>query len=209
MIAGADVPVELGRDEARRLARAELADPDYAQARPSPVQQAIDWLGDRLADLFGALAGATPGGVAGLVVFLLLLVVLVLVIRLRVGKPARRGRVRGEPVFTGAPRTASGHRQAAEHAAERGELAEAVRERFRAVVRELEERGVLDERAGRTAGEAATEAGRLVPQFAGELHSAATLFDEVHYGGRAATVAAYARLSDLDTRLAGARPVAP
>ncbi|HSO03097.1 MAG TPA: hypothetical protein VLQ92_01345, partial [Candidatus Limnocylindrales bacterium] len=39
-----DVPVELTRDQARRLAELELADPAYRAAQPGLVQRAITWL---------------------------------------------------------------------------------------------------------------------------------------------------------------------
>ena len=61
---------------------------------------------------------------------------------------------------------AAGHRAAAEALAAQGHLAEAVRERLRAVVRALEERGVLDPRPGRTSGEVARDAGAAAPALA-------------------------------------------
>ena len=42
-------------------------------------------------------------------------------------------------------------------------------------------------RPGRTADEAAAEAGRALPDRDAELRAAARLFDDVWYGGRAAT----------------------
>jgi hypothetical protein len=81
-----------------------------------------------------------------------------------------------------------------------------VRERLRAVVRSLEERAVLDERPGRTADEAAAEAGRALPDCVAGLRAAAVLFDEVWYGGRPAGPASYAALRDLDAQVQAARP---
>ena len=81
-----------------------------------------------------------------------------------------------------------------------------MRERLRAVVRSLEERAVLDERPGRTADEAAAEAGRALPGCAAGLRSAAVLFDEVWYGGRPAGPESYAALRDLDAQVQAARP---
>ncbi|MBK1788971.1 DUF4129 domain-containing protein [Prauserella cavernicola] len=207
MIRLAEVPVELGRDEAQRAARAELADPAYQAAQPGWFTRAVTWVADRIADFFAGLGG-TPGGVAGLVLVLALVVVLVVVVRLRTGKLARPRRVRGAVVFSGAPRTAVEHRLAAERAQAEGGHAEAVREWFRAVVRELEERGVLDERSGRTAVEAAADAGRQLPGVAAELRAAATVFDDVHYGDRPASAEAVERLAALDASVRERRPVA-
>ena len=60
----------------------------------------------------------------------------------------------------------------------------AVREAFRAVVRQLEERGALDHRPGRTADEAARDAGTVFESLRLDLGQAAGTFDEVAYGER-------------------------
>jgi hypothetical protein len=91
-------------------------------------------------------------------------------------------------------------RRADEHAAA-GRFAEAVRERMRAIVRELEQRGVLDPRPGRTADEVAREAGAVVPAVAGVLRAAAGIFDEVWYGGRRATPHSEALMRQADDRV--------
>ena len=81
--------------------------------------------------------------------------------------------------------------------------AEAIRERLRAIARELEHRGVLDPRPGRTADELCGEAGLRLPVLAGDLRAATSIFDEVWYGGRTATADDEAQLRALDERLAG------
>jgi hypothetical protein len=65
---------------------------------------------------------------------------------------------------------------------------------------------VLDERPGRTADEAAAEAGRALPGQAADLADAARLFDDVTYGGHPAEREHDARLRSLDEALAAARP---
>jgi hypothetical protein len=106
-------------------------------------------------------------------------------------------------VFGSTVLTADEHRAAAERAATAGDLAEAVRERFRAVVRELEQRGVLDPRAGRTVDEVAQEAGTALPLVADDLRGAAVQFDDVWYGGRPATAEGYRQLVCVDDRVRG------
>ena len=81
-------------------------------------------------------------------------------------------------------RTAAELRAAADAAAARGDWSTAVLERFRAVVRSLEERALLDDRPGRTAHEAAEAAAARLPARAAELRRAARLFDDVCYGAR-------------------------
>lgn len=202
MIAG--VPVDLGREEAARLAREELAKEIYRSHRPGLVQRAVRWLLDKGMDLLDKAAGVSPGGHLGLVVLVLLVVVAVVAIRLRIG-PVGRGAATEEALFAGRPRTAAEHRMAAEEHAARGEWAEAVRERLRAVVRSLEERALLDERPGRTADEAAREAGAALPACATDLRDAARLFDDVWYGGRPAGPGSDARMRAVDDAVRAAR----
>ena len=201
----ASVPVELGRDEAAQLAREELAKQIYRDAGPGLVERLVRWLLEQAGRLLDGAAGVSPGGYAGLVVVLLLVAAAVVAVRLKVGPLGRRA-AREEALFVGRTRTAAQHRAAADAHAATGAWAEAVRERLRAVVRSLEERAVLDERPGRTADEAAAEAGRALPSCAAGLRSAAVLFDEVWYGGRPAGPESYAALRDLDARVQAARP---
>ncbi|GGY07633.1 DUF4129 domain-containing protein, partial [Streptomyces anandii] len=77
---------------------------------------------------------------------------------------------------------------------------------MRAIVRSLEERALLDVRPGRTADEAAAEAGRTLPAHSDRLHAAARDFDDVTYGGRRATEQSYHRTARLDRDLENTRP---
>jgi hypothetical protein len=197
-----DVPIDVGRDAARDAATRELSDPAYQAAKPSWIDRALRWVLARVDDLLTGIARVVPGGIVGVLLLILLVVVIIIVIRVRVGKLARNV---SASVFAGKPKTAADHRRAAEEAAARGDLTEAVRERFRAIARGLEERGVLDERSGRTVAELAREAGGRLPEQATALRSAARMFDDVWYGGRPATIQGYQQLADLDLALDGAR----
>ena len=201
----ASVPVDLGRDEAARLAREELAKQVYRDAGPGLVERLVRWLLEQAGRLLDGAAGVSPGGYSGLIVVLLLVAAAVVAVRLKVGPLGRRA-ARDEALFVGRTRTAAQHRAAADAHAAAGAWAEAVRERLRAVVRSLEQRAVLDERAGRTADEAAAEAGRALPSCAAGLRAAAVLFDEIWYGGRPAGPESYAALRDLDAQVQAARP---
>ncbi|HEU4911467.1 MAG TPA: DUF4129 domain-containing protein [Actinomycetes bacterium] len=201
------VPVELGREAAQQAAREELAKQVYRDAGPGLVERLLRWLVERAADLLDEVAGVSPGGYAGIAVLVLLLVAAAVAIRLRVG-PLGRQQESERALFVGGERSADQHRAAAEAHAAAGEWAEAVRERLRAVVRSLEERAVLEPRPGRTADEAAAEAGLSLPSCAGDLRSAARLFDEIWYGGRPAGPESYSALRDLDRAVRAARPTA-
>ncbi|WP_116045154.1 DUF4129 domain-containing protein [Amycolatopsis palatopharyngis] len=202
----AEVPVEIDREAAREAARAELADPVYAEAQPSWFDRLVKWGLDRIGEMIDGVTGLVPGGPVGLVVLVLVLAAIVVVIRLRVGKLARGRRSGDTPVFAGRVRSVADHRAGAERALAAGDTGEAVRERFRALVRGLEERGVLDERSGRTADEAAVDAGHVLPGEAERLRRAAVLFDDVHYGGRNVDQQAYQWLADLELSVSAARP---
>jgi uncharacterized protein DUF4129 len=198
-----DVPVRLGRDEARDAARRELADPAYHAHEPSLLERGVRWVIEQVGRLLDRASEATPGGWWSLLVLLGVAALVVIVVRHRVGPLARTTRS-DKPIFVGPSRTSADHRRAAAAALARGEVAEAVRERFRAVVRSLEERGMLDPRPGRTADEAARDGAALLPDCAEGLWTAARLFDEVWYGGRAATEAAYQRIAAVDDQVGAA-----
>ena len=194
------------REVAREWARRELSDPAYARARPGWVTRFARWLLGRLQDL-QVPDGLAPGRTLGLVLLLLLLAGVVAVVLTRTGPLRRAGRANRAGAVLDERRTADEHRSLADEAAAAGRWTTAVRERFRAVARSLEERTVLDERVGRTALETATEAGRAMPAVSVDLSSAARLFDDVVYGGRPATAAHDQQLRRLDDQVAAARPV--
>jgi hypothetical protein len=104
-------------------------------------------------------------------------------------------------LFDAGQLTAAQHRATAESFAAEGNWAAAIRHRLRAVARELEETGVLTQVPGRTANELATDAGQALAHLAGELDQAATTFNDVTYGERPGTQAAYQMIADLDDHL--------
>ena len=197
----------MSREAARDAAREELSRREYDDARPSLVVRVVGRVLRALGELLDDAAGRVPGGRAGLLVLLLLLLAFVGVVLSRTGPLARR-RTAAPAVFAGsAVLTAAEHRALAEQAAGEGRFADAVRERLRAVVRDLEARGALDPRPGRTAGEVARDGGRAVPDGAADLRRAARVFDETWYGGRPADAGSYAVLVEVDGRVSAARLV--
>ncbi|WP_280352616.1 DUF4129 domain-containing protein [Nocardia abscessus] len=112
----------------------------------------------------------------------------------------------------GTPRlgAAAHHRAAAEAAAQHRDFDRALRERFRAVLRGLEQGGVLEVRRSRTARETADDVTTALPlEVTTEIQPAAHSFDEVVYGGRRATEDEYRRLEYADRFSASAPPPAP
>ena len=179
-------PLDLDRASAAAAAAAELAKPEYQAARPSALLTALQWLIDRLTELLGLLTyfrGTGPLLVVLLIAALFVLVVLVV----RGGAPRRRHKLARalDPSPVGRE-TAAAHRARAHAALAAQDCDTAVLEAMRALVRGLEQRGVLDERAGRTADEVSAEAGRRLPELAPRLRQTSMVFDEVVYGRRRA-----------------------
>ncbi|RKS72562.1 uncharacterized protein DUF4129 [Motilibacter peucedani] len=200
------VPVELGREAAHRLAAEELARQDYHRDDPGLVERALDWVLDRIGQLFGTVDRAS-GGHALLALTLLVLVAALgaVALRARLGPVARSARA-AEPLFDAEVLDAAGHRRRADEHAAAARFELAVRERLRAVVRGLEERGLLDVRPGRTVDEAAREAGAALPSAREGLAAAAATFDDVWYGGRPALARDDELLRRVDYEVRSARP---
>ncbi|MET8640959.1 DUF4129 domain-containing protein [Streptomyces sp. NPDC004675] len=202
---GDEPPVTIPRDPAREAARRELAKRMYHENDPGLLQRALNAFWDWVERLFTAASTATPGGTLGLVVIVLAVLAVLGALWWRLGTPQRTPTA-SATLFDDRPRSAAEHRAAAEAHAAQGHWSQAVQERMRAIVRSLEERALLDVRPGRTADEAASEAGRSLPGQADRLRAAARDFDDVTYGGRAAGEGTYGRLADLDADLERTRP---
>ncbi|MFD5336247.1 DUF4129 domain-containing protein [Streptomyces hawaiiensis] len=198
-------PLTIPRDPAREAARHELSKRMYHEDDPSLFQRALDAFWDWLGKLFNAASTATPGGALGLAVIILAVIAVLAALWWRLGTP-RRQPTSSAALFDDRPRSAADHRATADAHAAQGHWNQAVQERMRALVRALEERALLDVRPGRTADEAAAEAGRALPAHTERLRTAARDFDDVTYGGRSATEQSYHRIAELDRDLERAKP---
>jgi len=192
------IPVT-GRRAGQRLARTELSRAMYHH-QPSFTERVVHFLLTWLARLF-RVTQRLPGGWWGFVALVVLAAILVAVVLARIGPVAGARRRRAGPGAVAPGRTARGHRDAAARLAETGDYAGAICERVRAIAAELDERGVLMPRIGRTADEFAAEAGRALSPHAAGLLGAARLFDEVRYGQRPGTRPGYEQVAELDARI--------
>ena len=123
-----------------------------------------------------------PSWTSTLIVVVVLLALLV-VLALLLGRVTRQQRARmNRSLFAGDDRDSTALTRAADDAADRGDWTTAVVERFRAIIRSLDERGALEDYPGMTAHEAATVAASVVVGHADDLHRAGVLFDAVRYG---------------------------
>jgi tetratricopeptide (TPR) repeat protein len=89
----------------------------------------------------------------------------------------------------------------ADRYAAEGRYAEAVRERLRAIVRDLVNRGVIQHRPGWTVTELAIAATSARPALDRPLTEAAMIFSEIWYGQRPATAEHDARMRVLTTQV--------
>ncbi|MFE2640809.1 DUF4129 domain-containing protein [Streptomyces scopuliridis] len=199
------IPVDTPRVPAREAAERELSRPMYHENAPNLLQRALNRFWEWVGGLFDSASGVAPGGPLGVVVIVLIVVALFAALWWRLGTP-RRIPGTARTLFDEGPRSAAAHRATAETHAAAGRWNQAAQERMRAIVRSLEERALLDPRPGRTADEAASEAGRPLPGHAARLRTAAREFDDITYGGRTADEETYRRLSALDLDLESAKP---
>lgn len=197
------VPVDPDAETARRWAVEELADPVYHRG-PSLLERFLEWL----RSLFEGAPEAVD--LSPLLTAVAVVVVLGAVVTAAfwfAGPVRLSRRSTGSLVVLGDDtRTADQLRAAADAAAVRADWSAAVLDRFRALVRSLEERALLDERPGRTAHEAGEEAGARLPTRTDDLRRAARLFDDVCYGHVAVDESADAWLRRLDADIAATRP---
>ncbi|MEZ0449611.1 DUF4129 domain-containing protein [Cellulomonas sp. ICMP 17802] len=199
------VPVDPDAATARRWAREELLDPVYHQQR-SLLSRLMDWLAEQLSHL------RTPAALDPWAVLTVVgVIVAVVVVAFLVAGPVRRagGAVSDRRVLDADDsRTSAQIRAAADAAAARADWSLAVLERYRAIVRGLEERTVLDERVARTAHEAALSAAARLPALGTELVAAGRTFDDVAFGDVPATADDDGAMRTLDDRVRGTRPTA-
>lgn len=173
---------EVDPGEAREQAR-QILDGDRYQPRdvPRPLRGVLRWIGERVEDVGRPLVDAlsTPAGMAVGILAVATATVLVVITlvrrRNRVAEQAASARRRDQAVDPAALEDEADRAEAA------GDLATAVRLRFRAGVARLERSGALPTRADATTARLVGRVG--VPAFAPLAHA----FDEVAYGGRPAT----------------------
>ena len=184
---------QLGRRSGQQLARQELGEVSF-------WQRVLNWL----ARLLHGARGAVPGGWLGLIILAVLVAAAIVVVVFWV-RPTPRRRAASGSVLTGRAASASDHRREAERRAAAEDFSGAIIFGVRAIAVELEERGVLAPKLGRTADELAAEAGRRLLALGPDLRSVARLFDDVRYGDRAGTPEGYALVKRVDAEVRATR----
>lgn len=188
-------PVTPDPDEARQWLLDELTKPVYHPRRPW-YQELLEWLARAFTDSDEGLAGLRPAAAVALVVLLLVVVGVVVAVarsRLRAAPTAASG---AAPLFDDA-RDSRQLCAAADAAAAAGNWDLAVLERYRCLIRELDERLLIADQPGLTAIQAAALAGAALPPLAAQYGAAGQLFDSVVYGDTPASPASDAFLREL------------
>ncbi|WP_017179087.1 DUF4129 domain-containing protein [Actinomyces timonensis] len=187
-------PATPDASQAREAAERELSKPAYAE-KTDPLSAAWHWITHHV-DL-GAMIPGVPPWLSATIVLLALTVLIVVI-----GAMARRltiARISGDPrgsLFED-DRDAAALANDADLAADRGDFAAAVVDRFRAIIRSLDERGLLEDYPGLTAHEAAGLAASAIPALATDLGEGARLFDALRYGDVVASPDEDARMRAL------------
>jgi Domain of unknown function (DUF4129) len=190
----------ISRLRGQQLARRELARAIY---RPSLLTRLWHDITHWLSSLVSTSAAGSPGW-WGLILLAVAVLAAVAVVIYFLGPTRTNKQGRDRPVRTGRVRSADEHRADADRLAASELYGDAIVERIRAIVVDLEAREILLRRPARTARELAAEAGAVFPAEAAELADAARRFDDIRYGGRAGTEIGYRRIRDLDARIKAA-----
>jgi len=183
-----DVPVDPDAETAREWAREELGKREYTPGTGRNwIETIFEWV-NNLLESFGKGIGGAWGGWGVVAAIAIAAAVIALVVWLIVG-PLRRSRRRGqaEEELGDLTLTAADLLAAANASAKAGDWNSAVIEAYRALIRLLAEREVIDAKPGMTAFEAALLASEALPSIADDIHADADVFDAVRYGHLEAT----------------------
>lgn len=190
---------EVDPDRVHETIERILSRPEFAPEPRSWLERGRDEVVERLYELLDAVFAADAGGALGwAIVAVLSAITVALAIRFSRG-------VRSDPVVLAATpgsarRSATDWRaDAASHEAA-GRWRAALRCRWRALVADLAGRGLVEEAAGRTAGEYRRQVAAAAPAAAEAFDAATALFEDAWYGDRPADATQAERLRALSER---------
>lgn len=201
------IPLSPDAPTARRWLQEELTGSIYHDEQ-NLVDRVMEWLANFFDGLFKIGSGSSPVLLAAVVLGVIAVIVGV---SLLVAGPIRRRRrlTQSAQVLADEDRSTQELRASALNLAGAGQWRLAVLDLFRALVRSLEDRAILDERPGRTAEEAARAAAERFPALAGDLAGAGQMFDAAFYGERDVDQAGFDWMRDVEARVGATRPELP
>jgi hypothetical protein len=179
--AASELPVpDRDPETVRRLADDILSRPEFRRPQPSLFDRVMNWISDRIASVFDALGGGGSNALSWIV--LVVAAVAAIYALVRIGRTVRRDPSVHEAVAVDVDRSAADWRAEADRLEAQGKWKDALRCRYRALVADLVDRGVVQDVAGRTTGEYRREVASTLPTHATEFAGATELFERAWYG---------------------------
>jgi hypothetical protein len=205
------IPIEPDAETARAWLEEELAKDVYTVKPAGWIQQAQEWLANVFERLFNVAGdGGLLSNPGAIVIVIIIVLVVAALLYLILGPLRRSRRVKSSgAMFEDDEREATEIRDAAVSAAERGDWTLAVIERFRGLVRAVEERNLVLVVPGMTAHEFSLDVASRLPQQLAALERAAEYFDGVRYGHDVADRSIYEFMVRTDEAIAASRPQVP
>ncbi|MET0826274.1 MAG: DUF4129 domain-containing protein [Acidimicrobiales bacterium] len=194
----------MNAEEIRQLADDILARPEFRQPEPSLIEQARDWVENRIGDILDAAFSGSAGSLVGWVV-LLVAVGLIIWSATRFTRTVQAGGRVGIEVEGIHRRSPAQWRTEAEEHEAAGAWKEALRCRYRALVGDLVAEGVLDDVAGRTTGEFRRDVTDRAPDRSEAFSAATELFELAWYADRQTGADENARFQALAASAVGVR----
>jgi hypothetical protein len=192
-------------EDVRQLADDIVARQEFQRPDPSPIEQARDWVFERIGDLLSAATGGGAGSIVGAVV-LVALIGLVVWFAIRIGRTVQAdGRVAAMTIEGVHRRSPAAWRAEAETLEGEGRWKEALRCRYRALVGDLVAEDLLDDVAGRTTGELRSDLAGRAPDRSEAFGAATELFELAWYADRTTGPEESARFQALAASVTGVR----
>lgn len=177
-------PPDVDPDEARRRMLEELSKSEYDDS-PGFIPWLLGLLESWLMDVLAGIDGSSTAQAGLFILFIVVVAVIAVLVMRRTGMIRRSTSLSVETALdTPEVLTAVELRAAARDAVSAGRLDDATVLAVRALVRDLDERTLLDVTAGMTAHEAAEAASGPFPELRGRLQLAARSFDTAAYSFR-------------------------
>jgi len=196
--------------EIRQRAHEILQRPEFGR-QESLLQRIANWIEDLFSKITFGLGGGPGflGNLVSLVILAGIVFVLVLIVRTLLGRTRLPKRTPDDELTIELEegRDASDWRSDAERFEAAGQWREAMRARYRELVRTLIDDGVLDDLPGRTTGEYRGEFGHARPAHAEAFIGLTDLFEVVWYGGVETDAADNQRFRQLAEASRGREPV--
>lgn len=195
--------------EARRWVTDELRKGAY-NTDPSWFDRLQDtvggWFARAFGNVFGSDSGPVPIAISIIIALLILAAAIYLVSRLRRNRKIDDVDSDSRTVLGKTRLTAAEYRELAGRYLDEGDYYRSVINSMRAIAQEASERTLLTRADSLTAHEVAFRLTGGFPSLRDELLSAANIFDDIAYGGRAATLESATTLQSLDVSLKRMKP---